>query len=245
MALHLISLAAGSAFVPAQPKLVTSSGLGPTIGAVSGSVLAASAATLFSEPSTTTSNIIFSEPVGVMVFACAVSGVFLHFSSRTYEAAGIDEACVVQEEPTCGPMSFDSVCASRCPDAFAARAPTNALPWCARRSVLFADCGHGVHRAAGRRRSADLEVRVGTPQTRHRPQPKESTLDGWRYVRQKAQHIYMNMKQLMAGTRTGVPTLGWPDANISCGVLTARGCMPGILALLESRSPWRDWLLRL
>ena len=117
MALHLISLAAGSAFVPAQPKLVTSSGLGPTIGAVSGSVLAASAATLFSEPSTTTSNIIFSEPVGVMVFACAVSGVFLHFSSRTYEAAGIDEACVVQEEPTCGPMSFDSVCASRCPDA--------------------------------------------------------------------------------------------------------------------------------
>ena len=108
----LLISAFGSAFVPAQPKLITPSGLGPNVGAIAGSTLAASAATLLSEPSTTTSHVLFSEPVGVIVFACAVSGVFLHFSSRAYEVPGIDEACVVQDEPICGPMSFDSVCAS-------------------------------------------------------------------------------------------------------------------------------------
>ena len=109
MAALIIPLAAGAAFVPAQPKMVASSGLGPTIGATVGATVAASAATLLGDPSATSNSLLFSEPVGVCVFACAVSGVFLHFSQKV-EAPGIDEACVVQDEAVCGRMSFDSVC---------------------------------------------------------------------------------------------------------------------------------------
>ena len=166
MAALIIPFTAGAAFVPAQPKMVASSGLGPTIGATVGATVAASAATLLGDPSATSNSLFFSEPVGVCVFACAVSGVFLHFSQKV-EAPGIDEACVVQDEAVCGRMSFDSVCTI---PGWKIENPCSWWP-CAclsstiASSLLLADGRYGVRRATGRGWQADLGLRIGTMTT--------------------------------------------------------------------------------
>ena len=97
-------------------KMVAPSGLASTVGALGGATIAATVGTLLSAHDVeASSNVLFSdEPIGMMVFACAVSGTFLAYSREgalDNNLVGEDEACIIKEtedEHVCGPVSFDS-----------------------------------------------------------------------------------------------------------------------------------------
>ena len=93
---------------------VSSTGLAPTFAALAGASLFTGTGMAMAGGNAAAPVVppmVFSDQVGMVVFACALTSTFLFYAKRSdtfLKDSSVDEACLILDEPICGPVSFDS-----------------------------------------------------------------------------------------------------------------------------------------